>query len=196
MMNKLQNATNLMDNLEIDKALPLIYSLINDGVIDAYALLAYAYEYQYRTQGKYNKKMIKDIYQKYYDLLEQDFNNGNLKSGMKLAGALRFFMANYIERDDEKALRIYKQCASSGLNEAKIILAEIYKEGDLGVKKDMRKYFNLLKSAAIGGSIEAMHELGIALLPKNSQSALFWIQKAAEAGYWQSIEYLTGKHSK
>lgn len=109
---------------------------------------------------------------------------------MKLAGALRFYMSNHIAKNDGKALSIYQKCAKEGLNEAKIILAEIYKEGDLGTIQDINQYLNLMQSAAFNGSTEAMHELGIAFLSKNQKIALYWIRKAATLRYWQSIEYL------
>lgn len=196
MMNKLEkikqleNAKRFVDNLEIDIALPLIYSLIDCNIVEAYGLLAYIYNYEYQKHGKYTKEIIDNAYKQYYIALEKDFHKGNLLSGMKLAGALRFYMSNHIVQDDEKALSIYQKCAKEGLNEAKIILAEIYKEGDLGTMQDINKYLNLMQSAAFNGSVEAMHELGIAFLNKNQQIALYWIKKAANLGYWQSIEYL------
>ncbi len=195
-IKKLEKAKKWVDNLETDIALPLINSLIACDVVEAYGLLAYVYNYEYQRQGKYTQEIIDYAYNQYYSALEKDFYKGNLSSGMKLAGALRFFMSNHIIQDDEKALSIYQKCAKEGLNEAKIILAEIYKEGDLGVMQDMNQYFYFMQSAAFNGSTEAMHELGIVFLNKNQRIALYWIKKAANLGYWQSIEYLEQLNKK
>lgn len=194
MNNKLKTAERLIDNLELDKALPLVHSLIDLGVVEAYGMLAYIYDYKHQTLGMYNKKIIKNAYTKYYEELEKDFNNGNLLSGMKLAGALRFYMSNNIDQNDKKALFIYQKCASNGLDKAAIILSEIYRMGDLGVKVDFDKSISLLEAAVKRENIEAMHELGILLFKINKNKALNLIQMAAQRGYWQSIDYLASIH--
>lgn len=46
-ITKLKNAKRFVDNLEIDIALPIIHSLIDRDVVEAYGLLAYIYNYEY-----------------------------------------------------------------------------------------------------------------------------------------------------
>ena len=190
----LKTAEDLIDNLEIDRALPLVQSLIRSDITEAYGMLAYIYDYQQRNFGSPDKQTVEQAYGQYYEALENDFHHGNLRSGMKLAGALRFHTANHIAKDDKKALLIYQKCASEGLDEAAITLAEIYKTGDLGTEADLGKCVALLASAAEKGNAQAMHELGILLLQDHRDQALDWIAKAAQKGYWQSVEYIRSVH--
>ncbi|QMT46594.1 sel1 repeat family protein [Neisseria bacilliformis] len=192
MMNHevLKTAEELLDNLEVDKALPLVQSLAGAGVTEAYGMLAYIYDYKHQNFGSPDEQTVAAAYGNYYAALEQDFRRGNLRAGMKLAGALRFHAANHIAKDDQKALLIYQQCAAEGWDEAAITLAEIYKTGDLGVEADFGRCISLLASAAEKGNAQAMHELGILLLPNHRSRALDWIAKAAQKGYWQSVEYI------
>ena len=190
----LKTAENLINNLEVDRALPLVQSLIRSGVTEAYGMLAYIYDYRRQNFGSPDKQTVEQAYGQYYEALENDFRRGNLLSGMKLAGALRFHTANHIAKDDEKALLIYQKCASAGWDEAVITLAEIYKTGDLGTEADLGKCAALLASAAEKGNAQAMHELGVLLLQDHREQALDWISKAAQKGYWQSVEYIRSVH--
>lgn len=42
----LKTAENLIDNLEVDRALPLVRSLIRSGVAEAYGMPTYIYDYK------------------------------------------------------------------------------------------------------------------------------------------------------
>lgn len=110
----LKTAEELLDNLEVERALPLVQSLADAGVTEAYGMLAYIYDYKYQNFGSPSKQAVAAAYGKYYAALEQDFRRGNLRAGMKLAGALRFHAANHIAKDDEKALLIYQKCVAEG----------------------------------------------------------------------------------
>ena len=45
----LKTAEELLDNLEVDKALPLVQSLAGAGVTEAYGMLAYIYDYKHQN---------------------------------------------------------------------------------------------------------------------------------------------------
>jgi|GEM_PF-2137762 len=98
------------------------------------------------------------------------------------------------------ALEQFSEAADAGNLEASVALAEIYGRG-LGVKRDIKKAFDLLSNAARQGNSSAQRDFGLFHLPPgnelelDSSEGIPWLLKAGEAGDAVALGYLGNIYS-
>ncbi|MEZ5583496.1 MAG: SEL1-like repeat protein [Candidatus Competibacteraceae bacterium] len=98
-----------------------------------------------------------------------------------------------VERDDARALELYRQAAEAGGRTALVALAQFYRDGRAG-QRDEIKSLRLFRQAASHGSVTALEAMvdiytcGIGVEP-DPQKARKWLDRASEQG--STISLLT-----
>ena len=88
-------------------------------------------------------------------------------------------------RESEKAFDLVKKAAEQGNTSAEVYLGTMYRNGQ-GVKKDRDEAIRRYNIAIAKGSAWGMFEMGSLLYERperDTQKALAWFKKAADAGY-------------
>lgn len=181
----INQARLLIDNLEIDKAIPIIELLLENNITEAYGMMAYICEYQKNPNSK-------KFYSEYYRRLEIEAQNGNDQSALLLADALRWHYSNNIQRNDTKALELYITSAQNGNSQAQFTLYEIHNIGDLGLKRSLDRSLEYLKLAVKNNHPEALFEFGLFEIKNNNiKEGIEYIKKSSDLGYWRAHDYLS-----
>jgi TPR repeat protein len=109
------------------------------------------------------------------------------------------------EKDYAKALKYFEPLAKKGQANAQFGLGLLYRNG-LGVRKNLRKAYDLYKSSAVQGYAKAQYNLAILTLSLaknnndfNKSDAIAWLKLAAQqdivrAQYFLGMFYWEGKH--
>ena len=117
-------------------------------------------------------------------LLEKSFE---LKDPEKLyIRGRKYFFGDSVERNLEKAFRLYYKAAGKGHLPSQCALAKCYQFGH-GIKKDETEAFIWFEAAAVKGYAEAQYELGVCYdyglsVQSDKDKALKWYEKAAKQG--------------
>ena len=108
-------------------------------------------------------------------------------------------------KDYEKARKFFEPLAQKGNANAQFGLGLLYRNG-LGVRKNLRKAYELYKDAAVQGYAKAQYNLAILTLSLaknntkfNESDAIAWLKLAAQqdivrAQYFLGLFYWEGKH--
>ena len=99
--------------------------------------------------------------------------------------AVEFYTGKCVEKNYEKAAKLWERAAASGLTSAKNNLGYLLSEG-LGVKKDEARAAALWREAAVAGHAESQVHLGKALfhgygVPKDQTRGLAWVLHAVQS---------------
>lgn len=180
-----QNYTNakttyaemLIDGEHYDKnvqlGLKLLIENANSGDEYAKKKLAYRYAYGYGLDKDINEAM---------NIFSELTNLGDTYSEYFLAKLLLESNKNINEIDMDRAVRLLEKAEKSGNLKAKILLGEIYIDGEY-VVKDIERGLNYLNDAISLNNSEAMRELGYRYLhgvglPANKNGGLELLEKS------------------
>ncbi len=99
---------------------------------------------------------------------------------------IHYQKGDYVERDDEQAVKLFRKAAEQGLAEAQFNLALCYDSGR-GTEQDWGQALEWYRRAAEQGLAEAQHNLGIKYakgmgVDMDSVQAVQWYRRAAEQG--------------
>ncbi len=100
-----------------------------------------------------------------------------------------------VAQNSSEAVKLFKQAAENGSVTGKIFLGDMYARG-AGVQQDYGQALKLYEEAAEKDSILAMQRLSIMHLEGNKavqqdfQKAVYWLERAADAGDKESVEVL------
>lgn len=89
-------------------------------------------------------------------------------------------------KDEQKAAKLLNRAADLGQCDAHVRLAEAYRTGEGGVRKDMNKVLYHWKLAAMKGHEMARHLLG--MYDPNKRSSMKHFMIAAKSGYVESLK--------
>lgn len=182
-----QNYTNakttyaemLIDGEHYDKNLQLGLKIINENANsgDEYAKkkLAFRYAYGYGLDKDINQAM---------NIFSELTKLGDTYSEYFLAKLLLESNKNINEIDVDRAVRLLEKAEKSGNLKAKILLGEIYIDGEY-VIKDIERGLNYLNDAIALNNSEAMQELGYRYLhgvglPANKNGAIELLEKSID----------------
>lgn len=161
--------------LDIPRAISLLASSHSQGVVEATSNLAHRY-WQGLGVNKdqaYAAKLMMDAAQRGY-------------SPAMMSLAQMYELGEGVQRDLTTAVRWYETAANANEQLAKVRLFYLYGEG-LGVSKNVEKAEQILRNAVVNGSVDAKHELAIAIrrkliAPKQGESEATLLREAADAG--------------
>ena len=184
MQGKYEQGMKLFKQEKYKEALPLLLSAAETGHLDAVLQVALMYEKGLGMWFSDNKKAL----QWYFKAAKLK----NTAAAIKVADAIYDGDYNATAR---QMLDFYLLAVKISDPKAIYKVARIYKNGFKEIPADDGKSLEYLQMAADLGMVEAMYDLGIRYdkgqgVPFNSQKALFWIRKAANAGYEPANKFL------
>lgn len=102
--------------------------------------------------------------------------------------AVLFEAGDGVEIDEDEAANLFKRAAQQGHPLGMYNLALHYRDGTIGIKRDLAQSYEWFAKAAETGFVPAMVEvgealrLGLGLRTRNARRAVEWYQRAADAG--------------
>nr|AGS53965.1 hypothetical protein [uncultured bacterium contig00151] len=149
-----KEATELLNQLQYDKAFPLIETLANEGYARAQLDLGHLYKDGLGVAKDEVKSY--EWYRKGVDWLRKAADQGDNKAQVRLGTC--YYCGNGVEKDDAKAFEWYRKAAEQGYAPAQVHLGDSYRDGS-GVPKDEKKAVEWYSKAADQGNNIAKKKL-------------------------------------
>ncbi len=94
-------------------------------------------------------------------------------------------------KDEKKALQYYQDASNKGFGKASFVIAQAYRQGNLGLSKDTQKFKEYLDKASKQGSEEAIVEIATLLFtqgkPETDQIAIRQLRPLIQKNYYPAM---------
>jgi|GEM_PF-6951914 len=189
----LKAALAACEELEYNKAIPLLLQLADMSVPVACMNLGYIYKYGSEEENiPANEKQSTFWYSKYFFLLNMLSNNGDWEASYKLASCYQY--GDNIACDEKKAVELYAAAAEAGHSKSQYHLATLWKYGWCGLNADRERHLFWLEKATTANYPEALYTKGLFYIGESnsspSEEGMILIKRSAELGFWPAAEYL------
>ncbi len=207
---------DVVDEAEIQKALPWFWKAANQGHVDAMRELA-----NYLLSGKYTIAVphYHDMKALGIILLKKAMSKGSAwaaealgrfweKEGdtkeaiscYRFAGktllSAQYLLAELLHKEGSgrEALEYYRYVAEYGHKEAQFMMYRVYMQGVWGVKKDPHEAMKWLRKAAEAKYLKALHQMGLCYelgicVPVDIHTAMEWYEELLEYDYYEEYEH-------